>query len=144
MKDRMNTIQIRTESLLLLALVAAPLTACKSSAPPPAEATQPANAGIETTVAHVQQSTDYLEIPAHVEADPSRVVRIFPPLSGRMLGLRVLPGQEVKKGDVVALLQSSDIAAARSDFEKAKIEVLRSDRALSRGKLLLDHEVLSQ
>jgi cobalt-zinc-cadmium efflux system membrane fusion protein len=144
MKDRMNPIQIRTESLLLLALVAAPLTACKSSAPPPAEATQPANAGIETTVAHVQHSTDYLEIPAHVEADPSHVVRIFPPLSGRMLGLRVLPGQEVKKGDVVAQLQSSDIAAARSDFQKAKIEVMRTDRALTRGKLLLDHEVLSQ
>jgi len=144
MKDRMNTIQIRTESLLLLALVAAPLTACKSSAPPPAEAPQPANAGIETTVAHVQQSTDYLEIPAHVEADPSHVVRIFPPLSGRMLGLRVLPGQEVKKGDVIAQLQSSDIAAARSDFQKAKIEVMRTDRALTRGKLLLDHEVLSQ
>lgn len=144
MKDRMNTIQIRTESLLLLALVAAPLTACKSSAPPPAEATQPANAGIETTVAHVQHSTDYLEIPAHVEADPSHVVRIFPPLSGRMLGLRVLPGQEVKKGDVIAQLQSSDIAAARSDFQKAKIEVMRTDRALTRGKLLLDHEVLSQ
>jgi cobalt-zinc-cadmium efflux system membrane fusion protein len=144
MKDRMNTIMIRTESLLLLALVAVPLTACKSSAAPQAQEQQPSNAGIETTVAHVQQSTDYLEIPAHVEADPSHVVRIFPPLSGRMLGLRVLPGQEVKKGDLIAQLQSSDIAAARSDFEKAKIEVLRGDRALTRGKLLLDHEVLSQ
>jgi cobalt-zinc-cadmium efflux system membrane fusion protein len=140
----MNTITIRTESLLLLALIAMPLTACKSSAPTSAEAQQPANAGIETTVAHAQQSTDFLDIPAHIEADPSRVVRIFPPLSGRMLGLRVLPGQEVKKGDVVATLQSSDIAVARSDFEKAKIEVLRADRALTRGKLLLDHEVLSQ
>ncbi|HEY2038394.1 MAG TPA: efflux RND transporter periplasmic adaptor subunit [Edaphobacter sp.] len=138
----MNT--IRTESLLLLALVAVPITACKSSATAPAQEQQPANAGIETTVAHVQQSTDYLELPAHVEADPSHVVRIFPPLSGRMLGLRVLPGQEVRKGDVVAQLQSSDIAVARSDFEKAKIEVLRADRALTRGKILLDHEVLSQ
>ena len=40
-----------------------------------------------------------------------------------MLGLHVLPGQEVVKGQVIAQLQSSDIAAARSDFEKAKIEV---------------------
>ncbi|HEY0163317.1 MAG TPA: efflux RND transporter periplasmic adaptor subunit [Edaphobacter sp.] len=134
----------RTESLHLLALIAAPLTACKSSAPPAAEAQQPADAGIETTVAHVQQSTDSLEVPARIEADPSHVVRIFPPLSGRMLGLRVLPGQEVRKGDVVAELQSSDIAAARSDYEKAKIEAMRADRSLTRGKLLLQHEVLSQ
>jgi len=140
MKTRMNT----TESLFLLALAALPLTACKSSAPPPAEAAQPANAGIETTIAHAQQSADYLDIPARVSADPSHVVRIFPPASGRMLGLRVLPGQEVKKGDTIATLQSSDIAAARADFEKAKIEVLRADRALTRGKLLLQHEVLSQ
>jgi cobalt-zinc-cadmium efflux system membrane fusion protein len=41
-------------------------------------------------------------------------------------------------------LQSADIAQARSDFEKAKIEVLRADRALDRGKLLLAHDVLSQ
>lgn len=139
MKARMKT----TDSLLLLTLAALPIMACKS-APPPAEATQPANAGIETTIAHAQQSTDYLEIPARVAADPSHVVRIFPPASGRMLGLRVLPGQEVKKGDVIATLQSSEIAAARADFEKAKIETQRADRALTRAKLLLQHEVLSQ
>ncbi len=133
----------RTESLLLLSLIVAPLTACKST-PPPAAENQPTNVGIETTIAHVQQSTDYLEVAARVSADPSQVVRIFPPLSGRILGLRVLPGQEVKKGDMIAQLQSSDIAAARADFEKAKIEVIRADRALTRGKLLLQHEVLSQ
>ena len=144
MKDRMKKLPIRMNSLLLLAAVAGPITACKSSAPPAAEATQPANAGIETTVAHVQKSTDFLDIPARVSADPSHVVRIFPPLSGRMLGLRVLPGQEIGKGAVIATLQSSDIATARNDFEKAKIEVLRADRALTRGKLLLQHDVLSQ
>jgi cobalt-zinc-cadmium efflux system membrane fusion protein len=144
MKDCMNKTEIHIKRLLLLTLVAAPITACKSSAPATDQSAQPATAGIETTIAHMQQSTDYLEIPAHVEADPSHVVRIFPPLSGRLIGLRVLPGQEIRKGDVVAQLQSSDIAAARSDFEKAKIEVIRADRALARGKLLLQHEVLSQ
>jgi membrane fusion protein, heavy metal efflux system len=143
MKALMKTLVPRTESLLLLSLIALPLTACKSTPVPTAE-NQPSNVGVETAIAHVQHSTDYLEVPARVSADPSRVVRIFPPLSGRMIGLRVLPGQEVKKGDVIAQLQSSDIASARADFEKAKIEVLRADRALTRGKLLLQHDVLSQ
>ncbi len=140
MKARMKT----TDSLVLLTFAALPLTACKSSAPPPTEAAQPANAGIETTIAHAQQSTDYLDIPARVSADPSHVVHIFPPASGRTLALRVLPGQDVNKGDIVATLQSSEIASVRNDYEKAKIEVLRADRALTRGKLLLQHEVLSQ
>ena len=48
MKARMNT-RATTESLLLLSLIALPLTACKSTASTAAEATQPANAGIETT-----------------------------------------------------------------------------------------------
>src|SRR3569623_1082323 len=105
MKDCMNKTGLHIKYLLLLTLVAAPLTACKSSAPHAEQSAQPANAGIETMIAHVQQSTDYLDIPAHVEADPSHVVRIFPPLSGRILALRVLPGQEVRKGDVIAQLQ---------------------------------------
>ena len=143
MKAPLKTLMTRTESLLLLSLLVAPLTACKHT-PPPSPKDQPTNVGVETTVVHSQQGTDYLEVPAHVTADPSHVVHIYPPLSGRILGLRVLPGQEVKKGDVVAQLQSNDIAVARADFEKAKIEVLRADRALNRGKILLQHEVLSQ
>jgi len=132
----------RIETLLAIALVVAPLTAC-NHAPPPAEK-QLTNVGVETTVVHSTQNTDYLEVAAHVTADPAHVVHIYPPLSGRLLGLTILPGQAVTKGQVIAQLQSNDIAVARSDFEKAKIEVLRADRALSRGKLLLAHDVLSQ
>jgi len=130
------------EILSVLALAVVPLTACKH-APPPAEK-QPTNVGIETTIVHSSQNTDYLEVPAHVTADPAHVVHIYPPLSGRILGLNILPGQNVAKGQVIAQLQSNDIAVARADFEKAKIEVIRADSALKRGKLLLAHDVLSQ
>ena len=116
---------------------------CKKT-PPVAEPAVPATAGVETTTARAQQTTDYLDVPARVMADPSHVVHIYPPLSGRIFGLKVLPGQEVAKGQEIAILQSSDVASSRSDYEKAKIESLRADRSLTRGKLLLDHEVLSQ
>jgi len=42
------------------------------------------------------------------------------------------------------MLQSGDVAQARADFDKARIETLRADRALDRGKLLVAHEVMSQ
>jgi cobalt-zinc-cadmium efflux system membrane fusion protein len=134
--------KIRIEILSALALSVVTLTAC-NHAPPPTEK-QPTNVGVETTVVHSTQNTDYLEVPAHITADPAHVVHIYPPLSGRILGLNILPGQNVAKGQVIAQLQSNDIAVARSDFEKAKIEVIRSDAALKRGKLLLAHDVLSQ
>lgn len=134
--------KIRIEPLLALTLGVATLTACKQ-APPPAES-QPSNVGVETTIVHSTQSTDSLEVPAHITADPAHVVHIYPPLSGRILGLNILPGQSVTRGQAIAQLQSNDIAVARADFEKAKIEVQRADRALARGKLLLAHDVLSQ
>jgi cobalt-zinc-cadmium efflux system membrane fusion protein len=134
--------KIRIETLLAIALSVLPLTAC-NHVPPPVEK-QPTNVGVETTIVHSTQNTDYLEVPAHVTADPAHVVHMYPPLSGRILGLNILPGQNVTKGQVIAQLQSNDIAVARSDFEKAKIEVIRADSALNRGKLLLAHDVLSQ
>lgn len=131
----------RIEILLAITLAFVPLTACRKA--PPLES-QPVNVDVETAIVHSTQSTDYLEVPAHVTSDPARVVHVYPPLSGRILGFNILPGQAVAKGQVIAQLQSNDIAVARSDFEKAKIEVLRADRALNRGKLLLAHDVLSQ
>ncbi|WP_213803588.1 efflux RND transporter periplasmic adaptor subunit [Granulicella sp. dw_53] len=138
---------IRIKSASLVLAIAAGFTlstaGCKE-APPAAPANQQANVGVETTTVMSQQNIDSLDVPAHVMADPTKVVHIYPPLSGRIFGLRVLPGQEVGKGDVIAMLESSDVALARTDFQKAKIEVLRADRALARGKLLLQHDVLSQ
>ncbi|MEO8735123.1 MAG: efflux RND transporter periplasmic adaptor subunit [Edaphobacter sp.] len=134
--------KIRIHTLLAITLIIGSLAACKHAPPPPEN--QPANVGVETMIVHSAKNTDYLEVPAHVTADPAHVVHIYPPLSGRILGLNILPGQTVTRGQVIAQLQSNDIAVARSDFEKAKIEVLRADSALNRGKLLLAHDVLSQ
>src|SRR5438445_2606668 len=60
------------------------------------------------------------------------------------MNLTLTPGQEVRKGQSIAQLQSGDVAQARADFDKARIEVLRADRALDRGKMMVAHEVMSQ
>lgn len=129
------------QPVLLLALLL--LSGCKKKAPV-AEADAPITATVDTQAVFAQQSTDYREVPAHFMADPADVVHIYPPLSGRIFGLKILPGQEVQKGQVIAQLESNDVNLARSDYEKTKIEVLRADRALARGKLLLAHEVMGQ
>lgn len=110
-----------------------------SNAPPPASKTI-----VQTVVVHSQKVIDQINIPARVVANPTKVVQVFPPLSGRLVRFSVLPGQTVQAGQVIAVLQSGDIAQARSDFEKAKIQVMLADQALTRGKLLLQHEVLAK
>lgn len=93
---------------------------------------------------NVQAVQNEVAVPAKVQADPDRVVHVYPPVSGRLVLLRVRPGDAVKQGQVIAILQSSDAAGARSDYDKAKIEAARSSQAEKRAALLLQHEVVSQ
>lgn len=99
---------------------------------------------IETTVVHHQQMASQLVLPARIVANPTRTVHIYPPISGRILSLRILPGQQVHKGEKIGTLQSSDAGQARADFEKAKIEAGRADLQLARAKELLAHGVMAQ
>jgi cobalt-zinc-cadmium efflux system membrane fusion protein len=101
-------------------------------------------APIEVSTIHPQAVTDRLELAARVEPDPTRVVHIYSQVTGRLVELYVRPGQEVTKDQTIGLIQSSEIAEARADYDKAKIEVARSDRQLDRAKLLLQHEVMAQ
>jgi len=83
-------------------------------------------------------------IPAKVQADPQRLVHVFPPVSGRVLSLSVRPGDVVRQGQTIAVIESSDAAGARSDYEKSKIEAAHSRLAEQRAELLLQHEAMSQ
>ncbi len=132
---------MRTRSVALLLSAVVLTTGCKKKETPEADL-PPSN--IATTTARTSTLNDSLVVPAHIEANPTQTVHIYPPLSGRIVEMKVVPGQEVSKGQTIAMLQSGDVASARSDFEKAKTEADRADRALTRGKTLLDHEVLSQ
>lgn len=60
-------------------------------------------------------------IPAVVEADPARLVKILPPLSGRITELKVQLGQRVEFGQPLVVLDSSDLALAYSDYDRAKV-----------------------
>lgn len=104
----------------------------------------PKQSVIETTVVHRRQMASQLVLPARVVAIPTRLVHIYPLISGRVLSLRILPGQQVRKGEQIGSLQSSDAGQARADFEKAKIEAARADLQLSRARELLAHEVMAQ
>ncbi len=126
-------------------LLLLPLLGCHDQAPPPASGGDtPLKTRVEVTTIHPQTVTDRLELAARVEPDPTRVVHIYSQVTGRLVELYVRPGQEVAKGQTIGLIQSSEIAEARADYDKAKIEVARSDHQLDRAKLLLQHEVMAQ
>lgn len=62
-----------------------------------------------------------LVLPAVVEADPARLVKVLPPLSGRVTQLKVQLGEEVVRGQPLAVLDSPDLATAYADYDRAKV-----------------------
>ena len=87
------------------------------------------------TVAAVSTATPThsIDMPGIVEADPATTVNILPPLTGRLTELKVKLGDAVKAGQVVAVLNSADLAQAYSDADKARDTLDFAKRALDRG-----------
>lgn len=122
-------------SLLLLA------AGCSSAAKTEAAAPRP-----ELKFVQAEEKTDDLviEVPARIQPDPLRVVRLFPPVSGRVTSIVPRPGDRVHQGEVVAKVQSPDITNAQADLQRSRAERERAARAEERAKDLLEHQVLSE
>ena len=75
-----------------------------------------------------------VSFPGMIEADPSRTVNILPPLTGRLVSLRVKLGDVVKPNQILAVISSPDLALAHADNEKARAVLTLSTDALKRTK----------
>ena len=85
-----------------------------------------------------------LDVPATAEADPAKITKVSPPLQGRVVKLMVRLGEAVQKGAPLYAFDSSDLAAAQSDYVKAKSANAQTARALKRQKDLTEHGIGAQ
>jgi cobalt-zinc-cadmium efflux system membrane fusion protein len=58
--------------------------------------------------------------PATIEADPSRTANVLPALTGKLVELKVGLGDHVTRGQLLAVIDSGDLAQAYADVEKAR------------------------
>src|SRR6516164_6111964 len=77
-----------------------------------------------------------LMLPATIEADPARTVKVLTPVTGRVTDLRVQLGARVTKGQELAVIDSGDLAQAYSDDEKARAQLKLTKQALDRVLML--------
>jgi cobalt-zinc-cadmium efflux system membrane fusion protein len=77
-----------------------------------------------------------LTLPAVVEADPARTVKVLPPVTGRVIDLKVQLGERVSQDQDLAVLDSGDLAQALSDDEKARAQLKLTKQALDRLMIL--------
>jgi len=86
--------------------------------------------GLEAAAA--QAVNPKLLLPAVVESDPARTALVLTPLSGRLIALKVALGDRVSRGQVVAVIDSPDLAQAYNDNEKAADSLKLTERNLGR------------
>jgi cobalt-zinc-cadmium efflux system membrane fusion protein len=75
-----------------------------------------------------------IALPAVVESDPARTAAVLTPLSGRLISLKVSLGDRVKKGQVLAVVDSPDLGQAYEDDDKARDSLKLADKNLERQK----------
>lgn len=82
--------------------------------------------------AMLQTTTHMLALPAVVESDPARTAAVLPALAGRLVDLKVSLGQRVVRGQLLAVLDSGDLAQAFGDAEKAAATLQLVEKNLAR------------
>jgi membrane fusion protein, heavy metal efflux system len=80
----------------------------------------------------VKEVSRMLSLPAVVESDPARTVKVLPPVAGRVIELKVQLGGRVVAGQELAVIDSSDLAQAYSDAEKARSMLNLTKQTLDR------------
>ncbi|HEX6835456.1 MAG TPA: efflux RND transporter periplasmic adaptor subunit, partial [Polyangia bacterium] len=79
-----------------------------------------------------------------VTYDDLRVAHEFSPVTGRVVKIEALPGQFVKKGQPLVVIESPDVGTAFSDLAKAHADLEAADRDFKRQKELFDAHAASQ
>jgi cobalt-zinc-cadmium efflux system membrane fusion protein len=109
-----------------------------SSIPPAGEARlAPAKlraAGISVVPVSYQDLDRVLAASGRITFDDQRVTHVFSPVNGRVTRLVAQPGQRVRRGDPLAIIQSPDVGSAVSDYAKAQAALAAAERDHQRQK----------
>ncbi|MFZ6844194.1 efflux RND transporter periplasmic adaptor subunit [Undibacterium sp. RuTC16W] len=82
-----------------------------------------------------------IHVPGSIEADAARLIKITPPVSGRIIQMYKTLGDSVKIGDPLFSIDSADMALAYSDASKTQTALSLARRNLQRQKELADAEI---
>lgn len=86
---------------------------------------------------------DSLRVPARVELDQQRVARIGATVTGRITETKAFLGQDVRKGEPLAILNSAELGMAQSAYLKASSQVNLHRLAVNRARRLLENDVIA-
>ncbi|MCX7111735.1 MAG: efflux RND transporter periplasmic adaptor subunit [Proteobacteria bacterium] len=86
---------------------------------------------------------DSLRVPARVDLDQHRLARIGATVTGRIVETQAWLGQTVRKGETLAILNSTELGMAQAAYLKAASQVSLRELAVSRARRLLEADVIA-
>ena len=131
---------MRHFSFLLLTAATVAATACGGEAAPEAEATVVADTallsaetvrigGFELAAAVEEPWRDAWQLAARVTLDPASTQPLGSIVEGRVLEVRVFPGDRVRAGDVLVAVHSHEVMDARQQLVAARAGAMSADSA---------------
>ena len=125
----------------------------KAEAPPPPKVEHESDLNIvkvdhpeqfPLATAAEHQSVTTLTVTGVVNPDVSRNVPVISLASGRVVDIRARLGDQVQKGQLLMRVQSADISAAFSDYQKSVNDERLARTQLERAKILYDRGAIAQ
>ncbi|HWU35235.1 MAG TPA: efflux RND transporter periplasmic adaptor subunit [Methylovorus sp.] len=143
----------RASLLVLSLLMGMSLAGCK-----PAEEEKPVAEAVDPNIVELTPSLqqqvklatvgmsdirETLRIPGSVQVDEQRMARIGASVTGRITDIDVVLGQDVKQGQVLATVNSTELAQNQLLYIKAMQQISLQTKAVERARLLLNADVIS-
>ena len=89
------------------------------------------------------QLHDSFRLPARIDLDQQHVARIGTTVTGRIIETEAVLGQEVRKGEKLATLNSTELGLAQSTYLKTNAQVNLKRLVVTRAKRLMDSGIIA-
>lgn len=151
--ENMSRLPSRSLNVLCLALALTGLVACKQQENPQSAAA-PADPNIVTPAENLTAQlklaavsrvpmAETLRVAGRIDFDEQRLARIGATVTGRVTQLQAMVGQEVKKGENLALLNSSELSSAQLSYLRSRSQMELHRRNAERARALFQADVIS-
>ena len=107
-----------------------------------ASAGLPSEVGLTTSPVIEDEHAHELVAPAETAYDANRYAKIFPRVAGFLREARVDLGQTVKAGDVIAVIDSSEVSTTKTQYLTAHATLQLDEDSYKRTKHLSDEQIL--
>jgi len=101
-------------------------------------------AGIEIKVAGPAQISEQMELPGEVRFNEDRTAHVVPRVPGVVERVNVSLGQQVKRGDVLAVLSSTQVSEQRAELLTAQERRSGALKTYEREKMLWEEKISAE